>query len=332
MHWSGEGQTIRRFSTVLVFGLGIAGAASTADERTAREKVLADAELRLKSIYEKRDFAPATFPGKWLADSSGYWMLEPSKPGAEPEVVKYDAKGGKRSVLIGADRLTIPGTNDRLFVQRLFLTTVFEQFCLQTKTGNWLFGSKSGELKKLPKGIPEPSGVGEFSPQGDRILFHRGRNLAVLDAASGGSVALTTDDDRSELENGSETSWSPDGRRIAYVQSDSSKVRRRPVVHPTDPTYPEVTQERFARAGTPIPTLRVGVIDSGGGATKWVKLPVDPGTFYINGLSWAGNSKELLIELLGRFRDNRKFLLANVETGEIATAYEETDPAWGKLT
>lgn len=86
---------MRRFSTCMVFWLALAGTASSADERTAREKVLADAELRLRSIYDKREFAPAQFPGKWLPDSSGYWVLEPFKPGAEPLVVKYDAKSGK---------------------------------------------------------------------------------------------------------------------------------------------------------------------------------------------------------------------------------------------
>ncbi len=319
---------MRRFSTFVVFGLVVASTASVADDRTGREKVLADAESRLKSIYEKRDFAPATFPGGWLADNSGYLMLEPSTPGEGPEVVKYDVKDGKRSVLIGGDQLAVPGTPDRLVVQRFFQTPVANKFYLRTRTGHWLFDSKSGELKKLPDEIPQPSAANAFSPQGDRILFRRGRNLSVFDIASGRIAPLTADDDRSQLDNGNQMSWSPDGRRIAYLQSDSSKVRRRPVVHPTDPTYPEVTLERFARVGTPIPTLRVGVVDREGGATRWVKLPADPGTCYINDVSWAGNSKEILIEMLSRSRDSRKFLLANVESGEVATAHEETDPAW----
>ncbi|MCE9562076.1 MAG: DPP IV N-terminal domain-containing protein [Planctomycetes bacterium] len=229
---------MRRFSVLMVFWLAIAGTASSADDRTGRDKVLADAELRLKSIYEKWEFAPATFPGKWLADSYGYLMLEPSKPGADPDVVKYDAKSGKRSIIIGVDQLAVPGTPNRLVVQRVFQTLVATKFYLQTRTGNWLFDSKSGELKKLPDEIPQLSAADAFSPQADRILFRRGRNLAVLDVASGRITPLTNDDDRSQLDNGSEMSWSPDGRQIAYLQSDSSKVRQRPVVHPTDPTYP----------------------------------------------------------------------------------------------
>ena len=112
-----------RFATVILLWLAVESTAPAA-ERTGRDKMLADAESRLKSIYEKREFAPATFPGEWLADSSGYLMLEPAKQGAEPEVVKYDAKSGKRSILIGADQLVVPGTKERLFVQRFFQTPV----------------------------------------------------------------------------------------------------------------------------------------------------------------------------------------------------------------
>ena len=316
-----------RFSTFTVVWLAIAGTASGADDRAGRDKVLADAESRLKAIYEKRDFAPATFSGKWLADSSGYLVLEPSKPGAEPEVVKYDAKNGKRSVLLGADQLVVPGSKQRLFVQRCFQTPVEHKFCLETRAGIWLFDSKSGELQKLPAEVPSGLSAGSFSLGVDRVVVRRGRNLAVVEIATGRVAPLTTDDDRGQLDNYA-PSWSPDGRRIAYVQSDSTKVRTRPVLQPTDPTYPEVTHVPFARVGTPISTLRVGVVDRAGGATRWVKLPVEPGTCYISDVGWAGNSNELLIEMLSRSRDSRKFLLANIETGEVTTAYEETDPAW----
>lgn len=318
---------MKKSYTFMGFWLVIAGTASAADGRTGRDKVLAAAEARLKSIYERREFAPAAFPGKWLADSSGYLVLEPSKPGAEPDVVKYDVKNGKRTVFIGADQLVVPGSKQRLFVQRLFQTPAEHKFCLETRAGVWLFDSNVGELTRLPNEVPLGLSPGSFSPRADRIVVRRGRNLAVVDAATGRVTRLTGDEDRSQLDH-SDARWSPDGRRIAYVQSDSKKVRRRPVLRPTDPTYPEVTSVPFARVGTPLPTLRVGVVDCQGGATRRVKLPANPGTFYINDVSWAGNSKELLIEVLSRSRDSRTFLLANVDSGELATAYEETDPAW----
>ena len=65
-----------------------------------------------------------------------------------------------------------------------------------------------------------------------------------------------------------------------------------------------------------------------GGPTRWIELADKPGTFYLNQVSWAGNSDELLVEKLSRYRDAREFLLANHRTGAIAKVYAETDPAW----
>jgi dipeptidyl-peptidase 4 len=316
-----------RFCVFIFIGLLISTQQVISQEIGARAKALTTAEERLKAIYEKREFAPATFAGQWLADSSGYLMLESSKPGTAPEVVKYDATDGKRTIFISADKLMEPGRKVPLFVQRVVQTPVDNKYCLVTRTGQWLFDTKSGSLQKLPNEAPRPASVDVFSPALDRIVFRRGRNLSVVEVATGNVTPLTKDDDRGELEN-YDANWSPDGRLIAYVQSDSSKVRRRAMLQPTDPSYPEVAYQRFARVGTPIPTLRVGVVDRDGGATRWVKLPAEPGTFYIQDISWAGNSKELLIEMQSRSRDHRKFLLANIDNGVLSTAYEETDPAW----
>jgi dipeptidyl-peptidase-4 len=54
------------------------------------------------------------------------------------------------------------------------------------------------------------------------------------------------------------------------VQTDSSKVTLRAMLVPGDPSYPEVQETRFARV---IPSLKVGVVDAGGGETKWLPIP-----------------------------------------------------------
>ena len=335
-----------RVSTVITCWIVIASAvAVAADERASHTKVLAEAETRLKSIYDQREFAPASFSGKWLRDSSGYLVFEKPKDRSEPELAQYDAASGKRSLLIGGDKLVVPGTSDRLVIQEFVQSPVASQFLLHArastsgKTGYWLFDSKTGGLTAIAAEIPRLSWECTFSPNGDRLLFGRGPDLYVFDLASQRTTSLSQTDAQSVRENGGQSnwrpdqslvqaSWSPDGKQIAYLQSDSSKVRQRPVIHPNDPTYPEVSLQRFARVGTPIPTLRVGVVNADGGETRWLNLPANPGTFYISDISWAENSDELLIEMLSRSRDSRTFLLANTKTGTTTKAYEESDPAW----
>ncbi len=326
--------TMSRVSALFTCWMIMLNGFVVSEDRAGQPQFLAEAQARLKAIYEQREFVPATFSGKWLRDSSGYVVLESPAGSSEPELVQYDMSGGKRSTLVGVDRLVVPGTNDRLVILEFVQSPVVSQFLLHTratmtgKTGYWLFDFKTGEMKSIATEIDRLSWERAFSPQGDRLLFGRGPNLYVYDLAHSRTTPLTTIEAAGVLENDIQASWSPDGQQIVYVQSDSSNVRQRPVVHPTDPTYPEVSLERYARVGTPLPTLRVGVVSVDGGDTRWLNLPVDPGTFYVNDPSWAGNSEEVLVELLSRSRDHREFLLVNTQTGTVTTAYEESDPAW----
>jgi len=316
-----------------------------AEERSAHTKILVEAEARLQAIYDNREFAPASFSGKWLRDSSGYLVLEKGPEDHLLALIKYDVASGARSVLIGSEQLVIKGTTDKLVIDDFGQSPVPTQFLLQAhataphQAGYWLFDSESGALRKIDARITRLSWQSTFSPNGDRILFGRGPDLYLYDLVSEQQIRLTESIDRGVVENGVQGGWSPDGERvqarwspdgeqIAYVQSDTSQLRQRPVIRPTDPTYPDVTMERYARVGTPIPTLRVGVVAARGGETRWLTLPAAPGTFYLNDVSWAGNSDELLVEILSRSRDNRAFLVVNVKTGEITATYEESDPAW----
>ena len=65
---------------------------------------------------------------------------------------------------------------------------------------------------------------------------------------------------------------------------------------PTDPSYPELRQVRFARVGETIAKLRVGVVDAQGTEVRWVSIPSPNEGFYLGQVSWAGNSEELLVD------------------------------------
>jgi dipeptidyl-peptidase-4 len=72
----------------------------------------------------------------------------------------------------------------------------------------------------------------------------------------------------------------------------------------------------------------VGVVDAQGKATRWLPIAIPAEGFYLGQVQWAGNSHELLIEKLSRFRDEREFLLADVRSGAIRRIFHESDPAW----
>lgn len=181
--------------------------------------------------------------------------------------------------------------------------------------------------------VPEPSEKDNAnrhertSPDGQRVVYSDKGNLYVRDLNTDKRIALTQNTPGSPISS-RQARWSPDGKWIVFVQSDASKVRIRSMITSGDPSYPEVRERRFARVGGIIPTLRVGVVDAAGSQTRWLSIPAPSEGYYLGEVSWAGNSNEVLVEKLSRFRNKREFLIADIQTGAIRCIFEESDPAW----
>lgn len=121
--------------------------------------------------------------------------------------------------------------------------------------------------------------------------------------------------------------WSPDGTHVALIETDHTEVRTRSMLVPEDPSYPGVREQRFARVGDKIAALRVGIVDVKGESQQWLPIESPEEGFYLGLVDWAGDSSELLVERLSRFRDSREFFLASTD-GTMKRIFSESDPAW----
>jgi dipeptidyl-peptidase 4 len=164
------------------------------------------------------------------------------------------------------------------------------------------------------------------SPDGSSVLEFRDRNLFVRDLESGQRSQLTKRSDEQDVRY-LDPVWSPDGKYVVFVESDSTNVRQRPVLVPDDPSYPGIQNHRFARVGEKLAELRVGVVDADGKNKQWLPIESPEEGFYLGQVEWAGNSEEVLVEKLSRFRDEREFLLVNID-GNVKQIYHESNAAW----
>lgn len=196
-----------------------------------------------------------------------------------------------------------------------------------TKQSAWVrYDVLSGErIPEQTDGKPPVIGDSLLSPDGNRVLERRGGDVFVRALSSDQRVQISPDASGRDV-SFQKLAWSPDGSRIVFVESDSSEVRRRAVLVPDDPSYPGVNHNRFARVGEKIAKLRVGTVDADGQNLQWLPLASPDEGFYLGQVSWAGNSEEVLVEVLSRFRNKRSFFLATADA--LKLIFDEENEAW----
>lgn len=178
----------------------------------------------------------------------------------------------------------------------------------------------------------------KFSPDSRQVAYVRGNNLWVTDLATGRATRLTSDgsDDvingttdwvyEEELGLRDAFRWSPDSRRIAYWRFDQSAVPAVPIVNQTAEQYPQVSVLRYPKAGAPNSRVRVGVVDAGGGATRWLAAGPDTGQ-YVARMEWLGPDS-LAVQRMPRAQDQLDVLVLSAATGQGRTLLTDRDSAY----
>ncbi len=187
-----------------------------------------------------------------------------------------------------------------------------------------VYDIRSGEAKEatLPTAVDRT-----LSPDSKRKIEVRGSNLFMRNMDQDSTIPLTSNPDQSSLSYHG-FSWSPDGSHVVFIESDNNQVRTRSVLVPTDPSFPEVREDRFARIGETIPSLRIGVAARDGTTVQWLPVTCPNGEGYLGQVEWAGNSQEILIEALSRFRDRRDYHLYRLDESKDQLIYTESSDTW----
>jgi dipeptidyl-peptidase 4 len=185
---------------------------------------------------------------------------------------------------------------------------------------------------------PEAEDDPKLSPDGARVAFRRGHDLYTLDIATRQLYRLTDDGAATllngeldwvypeELDLGTAYWWSPDSKRIAYMQFDTAHEIFYPQVSLTG-LRALAEPERYPQAGTPNADVRVGVVGATGGATRWMDTGETRG-FLLSRVHWTPDSSRLAIERLNRVQNHLDLLLADAGSGASHPILSESDPYW----
>ena len=176
-----------------------------------------------------------------------------------------------------------------------------------------------------------------FSPDGESVSFIREHGLAVVRlkeprtpmtivAPAPNKTTLNGEVDwvyEEELDVRSNYFWSPDSKRLAYLEINEAAVPEYPI---TDwiPTHATVDVQRYPQPGDPNPAVRVGVVSAQGGKTVWVSLPIRAWQDYIPRFGWV-DAKTLWIETLTRDQRHQDLYFADAETGQAHAVLQLTD-------
>jgi dipeptidyl-peptidase-4 len=314
------------------------------------------AKLTIDRIFESKDFrGDPDAPPRWHGTGAAYTSTEPSaKVKGGTEIVRYETATGKKDVLVTAEQLTPPGAKEPLSVDDYAFSTDLDTVLIYTNSQRvwrqntrgdyWVLRRGAGKLTKLG-GDAKPATLmfAKLSPDATKVGYARENNLYVESVADGKVTPLTADGGgdkingtfdwvyEEELDCRDGWRWSPDGASVAYWQVDTSGVKRFTMIDHLSDTYPKLIEFAYPKTGERNSAVRVGVVSSAGGATRWLEVPGDPRNHYLARMEWAGNPNELVLQRFNRLQNALDVMLADAHTGKVRTVTTERDGAWVDL-
>lgn len=287
----------------------------------------------------------------WLKDGERYSRLEKNQETGGFDVVAYKAKDNSREVIIPSSMFIDKTIGKPIAIRSISWSADNKKVLIYNNTRRvwrydtrgdyWVLDLESGKLRQLGTARPESSLMfAKFSPDATRVAYVSENNIYVEDLETG-KVTQLTKDGSDRIVNGTfdwvyeeEFScrdgfrWSPDGKYIAYWQSDTKGIGVFDIINNVDSIYPTIMHFPYPKAGTTNSAVKVGYVPAAGGATSWVEIPGDARNNYIPRMDFIPGSNELFIQQMNRQQNtNRVWIVAIGETKPV-NIFTDKDAAW----
>jgi dipeptidyl-peptidase-4 len=274
---------------------------------------------------------------QWSPDNSKVSYVQRDDAGDHGELWYMDATTGEKKVLVSETKLAalapptsqIKNEREKERVSRYHVAAYLwapdsKHLLFDSQGQLWLYALDNGTAVQVTSAA-EPSQDPKFSPDGGLLAYVRNHNLYVRPASGGNEKQITKDKDENilngevdwvyaeELSVRSNYFWSPDGKQIAFLQSNETQVPTYPITNWL-PTHPGVEMEKYPKAGDPNPVVRVGVINASGGKPRWISLTGNADT-YVPRFGWVTNGV-MWAEVLNRNQNQMDLYFIDARSGK----------------
>ena len=305
-------------------------------------------QLTIESIFAEGGItgrAPETI--KWSPDNSKFSFVQRDDSGEHGELWYVDTATGEKKVLVSEVKLEalappaskIKDEREKERVSRYHVAAYqwapdSKHLLFDSQGQLWLYTLESGTAVQVTSN-PDPSGDPKFSPDGSHLAYLRNHNLFTRSLSGGAEKQLSKDKDENllngevdwlyseELSVRSNYYWAPNGKEIAFLQTNETQVPTYPITNWL-PTHPKADLEKYPKAGDPNPIVRIGIVSSSGGSTKWISLTENPDT-YIPRFGWVRDGV-LWAEVLNRAQDSMDLYFVDAHSGKSRKMLTETSP------
>ncbi|MEO5685587.1 MAG: alpha/beta fold hydrolase [Chitinophagaceae bacterium] len=223
----------------------------------------------------------------------------------------------------------------------LIKTQIEPLFYNSTREFNFIWDRSKRTLK--PVSVDGKQSYASFSPDSKRLAFVREGNLYVRDLGTDQVTALTADGAPGKFLYGMADAlyekgfgmtqaykWSPDGESIAFLRFNETVVQQYPITVYDGRTYPEISNQRYPKAGEAIPEVQAFIYNLRSKVLTKADLGVNPNQ-YIVGLQWQTDGNALWVQKLSRPQTRLEVLKVNVRNGNAQPAFMEESKTYVKV-
>jgi len=270
----------------------------------------------------------------WLDDKHFIWVEKGEGEGEQTVRWKVNAETGQRDAYRtearpNADKPGYHRTQNRMAEVWLEEDDVF--FQAQSM-------EQSRRLTKTKTQEQNP----QLSPDGKKVAFTRAGNFYVTDVETGLEEQLT-EDGSDTLYNGYASWvyfeeilgrssryrafwWSPDSKKLCYMQFDDSPVKTFPIYH-EEGNYGHLEITRYPKSGEQNPRVKMGVLHLDQAKTQWFDFDPDADE-YLAWPFWTPDSTKVHVQWMNRDQNHLIIYECDAGSGQKKPVYEEKQNAW----